>query len=52
VPGASGIRDRLKKIRTQGLIVGVLGLFVVGFGFCVAYQADQALGELEMMVLP
>ena len=51
MPGASEIRDRLKKIRTQGLIVGVLGLFVVGFGFCVAYEADEALGELDSMVL-
>ena len=52
MPGAQGIRDRLKKIRTRGLVVGVLGLIVAGFGFCVSYEADQALGELETMVLP
>ena len=51
MPGAQGIRERLKKIRTQGLVVGVLGLVAVGLGFCVAYQADQALGELETMLL-
>ena len=51
MPGAQGIRERLKKIRTQGIVIGVLGLIIAGFGFCTAYEADEALGELDSMVL-